>query len=119
MAKTKEHLPCDASTFRAIRDAMETLNGSWKLPILLALKGGAKHFRQISREVEGISDKMLSKELKNLETNLLVKRTVYDTFPPTVEYEITQHADTLQEVMLSLDKWVKLQRKKFTEAISC
>ncbi len=114
MAKTKEHLPCDASTFRAIRDAMETLNGSWKLPILLALKGGTKRFRQIAREVEGISDKMLSKELKDLEANLLVKRTVYDTFPPTVEYEITQHADTLQDVMLPLAKWGKLHRKKIT-----
>ena len=114
MAKTKEHLPCDTSTFRAIRDAMETLNGSWKLSILLALKGGAKRFRQIAREVEGISDKMLSKELKDLETNLLVKRTVYDTFPLTVEYEITEHADTLQEVMFALTKWGKLHRKKIT-----
>lgn len=115
MAKTKEHLPCNASTFRAIRDAMETLNGSWKLPILLALKDGAKRFRQIAREVDGISDKMLSKELKSLEVNFLVKRTVYDTFPPTVEYEITEHADTLQEVMFALTKWGKLHRKKITE----
>lgn len=57
---------------------------------------------------------MLSKELKDLETNLLVKRTVYDTFPPTVEYEITEHADTLQEVMFALTKWEKLHRKKIT-----
>ncbi len=114
MAKNKEHLPCDASTLRAIRDAMETLNGSWKLSILLALKGGTKRFRQIARAVDGISDKMLSKELKDLETNLLVKRTVYDTFPPTVEYEITEHADTLQEVMFALTKWGKLHRKKIT-----
>lgn len=114
MTKNNEHLSCDASTFRAIRDAMETLNGSWKLPILLALKSGTKRFRQIAREVEGISDKMLSKELKDLETNLLVKRTVYDTFPPTVEYEITEHADTLKEVMFALTEWGKLHRKKIT-----
>lgn len=114
MVKKKEHLQCDAATLRAIRDAMETLSGHWKLSILLALKGGAKRFRQISREVDGISDKMLSKELKDLETNLLVKRTVYDTFPPAVEYEITKHADTLQEVMRALTKWGKLHRKKIT-----
>ena len=112
MSKKKEHLKCDATTLRGIRDAMETLNGSWKLSILLSLKGGAKRFRKIASEVEGISDKMLSKELKDLETNLLVKRTVYDTFPPTVEYEITEHADTLQEVMQALTKWGKLHRKK-------
>ncbi len=57
---------------------------------------------------------MLSKELKDLETNFLVKRTVYDTFPPTVKYEITKHADTLQEVMLALTEWGKLHRKKIT-----
>ncbi len=111
-----EHLQCDAATLRAIRDAMETLNGSWKLPILLSLKGGARRFRQIAREVEGISDKMLSKELKDLESHLLVKRTVYDTFPPTVEYEITEHADTLQEVMLALKKWGELHRKRIIDS---
>ncbi len=114
MVKNTEHMQCDAATLRAIRDAMETLNGSWKLSILLSLKGGTKRFQQIAREVEGISYKMLSKELKDLETNLLVKRTVYDTFPPTVEYEITEHADTLQEVMLALTKWGQLHRKVIT-----
>ncbi len=114
MPSNKEHIQCDAATLRAIRDAMETLNGGWKLPILLSLKGGAKRFRQIAREVEGISDKMLSKELKDLETNLLVRRTVYDTFPPAVEYEMTEHADTLQEVMLALKKWGTLHREKIT-----
>jgi len=112
MPKNNEHIQCDAITLRAIRDAMDTLNGSWKLQILLSLKGGAKRFRQIAREVEGISDKMLSKELKDLEANLLVERTVFDTFPPTVEYKITEHANTLQEVMLSLKNWGILHRKK-------
>ena len=70
--QTEQRLPdhqqdkaCDASTLRAIRDVMETLNGSWKLSILLALKEGTKRFRQIDRAVDGISDKMLSKELLN------------------------------------------------------
>jgi DNA-binding HxlR family transcriptional regulator len=110
--KNKEHIQCDAATLRGIRDAMETLNGSWKLQILLSLKGGTKRFRQIAREVQGISDKMLSKELKDLEMNLLVERTVFDTFPPTVEYKITEYADTLQEVMLALKKWGTLHRQK-------
>lgn len=112
MVKAKEHIPCDAATMRAIRDAMETLSGSWKLSILLSLKSGTKRFRQLARDVEGISDKMLSKELKDLETNLLVKRTVRDTFPPTVEYEVTEYVDTLQDVMLALSQWGKLHRQK-------
>jgi len=115
MKKLKPELvPCNRATYRAISDAMDVLNGSWKLPILVSLKEGPKRFRQIAKEVEGISDKMLSKELKNLESNYLVTRTVRDTFPPTVEYEVTQHTRTLEEVMLALRNWGILHRKKVT-----
>ena len=103
---------CNAKILRAIRDAMETLSGSWKLQILVSLKAGPKRFSQIAKDVEGISDKMLSKELKNLESNFLVKRMVYDTFPPTVAYEMTEHTNTLQEVMVALRNWGELHRKK-------
>ena len=109
MAKT---IKCDPTSIRAIKDAMETLSGSWKLPILFSLSGGAKRFKEIAREVEGISDKMLSKELKDLEANHLVNRSVYDTFPPTVEYEVTEHAETLYEVMKALRDWGQNHRKK-------
>ena len=112
MSKLKKHISCDSTGIRAIRDSMEVLNGSWKLPILLSLSGGSKRFKQIARDVEGISDKMLSKELKDLETNHLVKRTVYDTFPPTVEYEITEHTETLGKVMEALRDWGINHRKK-------
>lgn len=109
MAKT---IKCDPTGIRAIKDAMETLNGNWKLPILFSLSGGAKRFKEIAREVEGISDKMLSKELKDLEANHLVCRTVYDTFPPTVEYAVTEHAASLYEVMKALRDWGQNHRKK-------
>ncbi len=109
MAKT---IKCDPDGIRAIKDAMETLNGNWKLPILFSLSGGPKRFKEIAREVEGISDKMLSKELKDLEANHLVNRNVYDTFPPTVEYEVTEHAGTLYEVMKALRDWGQNHRKK-------
>jgi DNA-binding HxlR family transcriptional regulator len=97
---------------RAIKDALDVLSGSWKLPILASLSDGTKRFKEISREVEGISDKMLSKELKDLEMNHLVKRTVYDTFPPTVEYSVTEHTDTLHDVIIALRDWGTVHRKK-------
>lgn len=103
---------CDAVGIRAVRDAMDVLSGNWKLPILVSLSSGTKRFKQITREVEGISDKMLSKELKDLETNRLVKRTVYDSFPPRVEYELTAHAKTLDEVLDALRNWGMIHRKK-------
>jgi DNA-binding HxlR family transcriptional regulator len=86
-------------TMLSIRDALEAVEGRWKLLILFALSEKPKRFTQISREVKGITDKMLSKELKNLETNKLIRRNVYDTFPPTVEYSITQHGMSLEKVL--------------------
>lgn len=97
---------------RAIKDALDVLNGSWKLPILVSLTDGKKRFKEITKEVQGISDKMLSKELKYLEMNHLVKRTVLNTFPPTVEYSVTEHTATLQDVMLTLSVWGAVHRKK-------
>lgn len=98
-------------SIRAMKDALDVLSGSWKLPILTALYK-PKRFKEIARDVEGISDKMLSKELKDLEMNHLVKRTVYDTFPPTVEYSTTEHTATLNNVMSALREWGLVHRKK-------
>lgn len=89
----------------SIRDALEALEGRWKLLILFALSGGPKRFKQLSKEVGGITDKILSKELKSLEANLLIRRRVYDTFPPTVEYTITEHGLSLEKVLEELHYW--------------
>jgi len=96
----------------AIKDALEALEGRWKLLILLSLSSGNKRFKQISKEIHEITDKMLSKELKILEANKLVKRAVYDTFPPTVEYSITEHGKSVQAVLDVLHQWGMLHRKE-------
>lgn len=103
------------SRIRPVTDALEVLSGRWKLPILISLTFGTKRFKEISREVDGITDKMLSKELKELEVNQLVKRTVHDTFPPRVEYSITEHGKTLQKVIDELGEWGMFHRKKIIE----
>ena len=92
-------------TALSIRDALDALEGRWKLLILFALSAGNKRFKQLSKEVSGITDKTLSKELKVLEANKLIKRDVYDTFPPTVEYSITAHGRSLEKVMDELHYW--------------
>ena len=90
---------------RAVKDALDVLNGRWKLLIMISVSFGTTRFKQISKETGGITDKMLSKELKNLEINQLVKRTVQDTFPPTVEYAITEHGKSLEKVIDALGYW--------------
>jgi DNA-binding HxlR family transcriptional regulator len=80
--------------------------------ILFALSSGTKRFKQISKDVPGITDKILSKELKLLEQNMLIKRTVYDTFPPAVEYSITPHGKSLERLLEELHYWGLSHRKK-------
>ena len=95
-----------------VKDALGVLGGKWKIPIIISLLFGKKRFKEISKEVNGITDKMLSKELRELEINQLITRTVYDSFPPAVEYAITDHGLSLKEVILSLKNWGIGHRKK-------
>lgn len=67
--------------------------------ILFCLSGGPKRFKEISKEVGGITDKVLSKELKQLEDNLLILREVSDSSPPAILYSITAHGRSLEKVM--------------------
>lgn len=96
----------------AVRDALDILNGKWKLPIIISLIYGDKRFKEMERDITGITAKMLSKELKDLEINQLVKRTVYDTMPVTVEYSLTDYGKTLKKVIGELHNWGSQHRKK-------
>jgi DNA-binding HxlR family transcriptional regulator len=96
----------------AVKDALEILKGRWKIPIMTSLLFGDKRFKQISKEIDGVTDKMLAKELKDLEINQLVTRKVYDTFPPKVEYSLTEHGRSLETVVSELYYWGLKHRKK-------
>jgi DNA-binding HxlR family transcriptional regulator len=101
----EEPVVCPVS-MRAMSDALEFLGGKWKLPILVALvTGGKQRFTQLERNVTGITPKMLSKELQDLEINRLVNRHVIDTKPVTVEYEPTDYCASLRPVLDALNNW--------------
>ena len=96
-----------------IRDAIEVLSGKWKVQIIgTLLFGGKKRFMDLLREVDGIAAKMLSKKLQDLEAHQLVKRTVMETKPITVEYEITEYGKSLEPVILSIADWGFGHRRK-------
>lgn len=93
-------------SMRAVTDALEFLGGKWKLPIIYALfMGGKQRFMEIERSVGGITPKMLSKELQDLEMNRLITRRVIDTKPVTVEYELTTHAESIKPMLDALSAW--------------
>jgi DNA-binding HxlR family transcriptional regulator len=98
---------------KAVQDSMDTLNGKWKIAIISSLCCFTKRrFSDILNDVIGISNRMLSKELKDLEINQLVKRTILDTQPITVQYELTEHGKTLQTVIKELADWGVIHREK-------
>ncbi|GAB3928424.1 winged helix-turn-helix transcriptional regulator [Larkinella terrae] len=105
-----QHSEC-MGILRPIRDALDVLNGKWKLPIIVALTFGEKRFTEIAKEVHGITDRVLSKELQDLTINGLVKRTVTDSFPVKVTYSLTPHSKSLDEVIEALHKWGVLHRE--------
>jgi DNA-binding HxlR family transcriptional regulator len=98
---------------KAVQDSMDVLNGKWKIPIISSICCyGKRRFSDILNDVEGISNRMLSKELKELEINQLIKRTVLDTQPIAVQYELTEHGNTLQTIITNLTDWGVEHRKK-------
>jgi DNA-binding HxlR family transcriptional regulator len=92
-------------SINAIKDALYVLGGKWKMPMIVSLFEGPKRFKEILRDMETITPKVLSKELKDLELNGFVERKVFNTTPVTVTYELTPYSDTLKTIMNELRIW--------------
>jgi DNA-binding HxlR family transcriptional regulator len=89
------------------------MNGKWEILIISSICCyGKRRFSDILNDIDGISNRMLSKELKELEINQLVKRTVLDTQSITVRYELTEHGLTLKTIIFNLTDWGIEHRKK-------
>lgn len=104
----------------AMRDSLDVLGGKWKLMILRFLTNRTNqviHFKKMQREIDGISAKMLSKELKELEINLLISRTEQNTKPATVAYAITEYGKSVLPVTETLVKWGITHREKIIESL--
>ena len=119
MAKKKEETPRTQETctkaMLPVKDALDILSGKWKLQIIISLSFGNKRFSQMAKEIPGITDKMLSKELRDLEMNQLVKRTVYDSVPVIVEYSMTTYGKTLEKLIDELQQWGSRHRKRIID----
>lgn len=100
---------------RPVMDALDILSGRWKLPIITSLYHGPKRYREILSDVKGITDKMLSKDLKELEMNKLIRRRVISSFPPAVEYSMTEHGRSLDRVIMELWEWGKKHRAEIIQ----
>lgn len=112
-ARTHHHCDNHRDKLLAIADAMDVLNGKWKIQVIgCLLFQGKMRFGELLRSVDGIGAKMLSKELQTLEANQIITRTVLQTKPITVEYEITEYGKTLEETISTIVMWGTNHRKQ-------
>lgn len=108
---TQDKKEC-TQTIMAIHDVMDILNGKWKVSIMACLCFRKMRYSELLAEIKGISGKMLSRDLKELEANGLIKRTVLDTQPITVVYEKTKYGATLNNVTKAIAEWGLEHRKR-------
>lgn len=105
-----------AQELQALQDTLYFIGGKWRIPIINALCNGHKRFREIERSIPGITTRMLSRELKDMEMNKLVKRTVYPETPVRIEYEPTAYCKTFGNIISEMIKWGQAHRRVITHS---
>jgi len=100
MSETQKDL-CPTET------ALDLIGGKWKGMILYYLCSDTRRFNELMRLIPDITQRMLTKQLRDLEAHGIVHREVYPQVPPKVEYSLTSMGKTLEPVVLELEKWGK------------
>lgn len=103
---------CDYSCpdMKYIHDTQYVISGKWKMMIIVSLRNGNKRYREIAKSIPNITFRMLSKELKEMEMNKLVSRTVQTGMPVTIDYELTDYCKTLWPILTEMINWGKHHR---------
>jgi DNA-binding HxlR family transcriptional regulator len=100
-----------------VETGLELIGGRWKARILWKLYQRTMRFGDLRREVAGITEKMLAQQLRELERDRLVTRTLYPEVPPRVEYSLSEFGRTLEPVLLALKCWGENNRLQIVEII--
>ena len=88
-----------------VEACVEVIGGKWKGVILFHLLGGTKRFNELSRLMPAVTQRMLTRQLRELEADQVVARKVYPEVPPKVEYALTEFGKTLEPVLKTLQGW--------------
>jgi len=93
--------------------SIDLIGGKWKCVILWHLRKGALRFSQLKRRLPGVTQKMLTQQLRDLEDNGLIFREVFPVVPPKVEYSLTEVGKTFVPVLRSMYKWGRSYSNEF------
>jgi DNA-binding HxlR family transcriptional regulator len=110
---------------KAVSGILSRVGDKWSVLVVMLLGNEPRRFNELKRMIGGVSQRMLTLTLRGLERDGLVKRTVFPTIPPRVDYELTELGRSLQEPVKALGLWafehhmeIENARKKFDEARS-
>jgi DNA-binding HxlR family transcriptional regulator len=103
------HCPVEAT--------LDVIGGKWKAVILFWLKDGVRRFGELRRRIPGVSERMLTQQLRELEAHGIVRRQVYPVVPPKVEYSLTPYGRTLRPITELMCAWGKQHLKRLGEKL--
>ena len=98
-----------------VEATLDVIGGKWKVLILCWLKEGVHRFGELRRRMPGISERVLTQQLRELEQDGIVHRKVYAEVPPRVEYSLTPFGETLRPVMVMLNDWGQKHMKRIEQ----
>jgi len=110
---TKVHRP---EACPAVREVLNRVGDKWSVQVIALLGDGPMRFSELRRQIEGISQRMLTLTVRNLERDGLISRTVFPEIPPRVEYELTKLGNTLLVPISGLAEWAADHRTSIQEA---
>lgn len=108
--------PVEATQTCEIRDLLDRLADKWSLLVVELLGEGTRRFSELRREIDGVSQRMLTRTLRNLERDGLVHREVHPVVPPRVDYELTPLGASLLDAVQPLVSWTRLHRDQIAAA---
>ncbi|MFV2173816.1 winged helix-turn-helix transcriptional regulator [Actinomadura sp. LOL_016] len=111
-------VPADELAACPVGDVFRRLGDKWSMLLVILLGGRPHRYNELHRSIDGISQRMLTRTLRGLETDGLVRREVHPTVPPSVEYSLTPLGRTLLEPLSALADWAMTHEAEINEARS-
>jgi len=91
----------------------DVIGGKWKPLLLFYLESGTKRFGELQKLIPGMTKKMLTQHLRDLERDGIIRRKVYAVVPPKVEYSLTKHGESLKPILKLMSAWGAKHRKRY------
>ncbi len=110
------HIKPTGNACLVVREVFDRIGDKWSLLVIVTLREGPVRFNEIKRQIEGISQRMLTLTLRGLERDGLLTRTIYPTIPPRVDYELTPLGQSLIAPVAALAEWAQINFSEIENA---